>query len=167
MSEAIVRVVKETLKKTKVVKGAALDRALFVLNSMSRADSNGSPVDLFLGRNVNTFLPNAGTNICPSDVRWRKGGIFRENGWRNWGGYQTRTSRLETWSKYKILEPVFGASSGRWRKWSINSGGRIQNIQCPGGKWGPLSEKRPVPQAVLVKGRSAGTCDFLCGRGLA
>ena len=51
------------MKKTKVVKGAALDRLLFDLNSISRADVSGAPVDLFLGRNVITSLPNAGNKF--------------------------------------------------------------------------------------------------------
>ena len=49
LNEAAVHVVKETLKKTKVVKGAALDRVPVDLNSMSIADGSALPVDLFLG----------------------------------------------------------------------------------------------------------------------
>ena len=53
------RVVKETLKKAGVVKVTELDRLMFDLNSMSRADGSGAPIELFLGRNVNTFLPHS------------------------------------------------------------------------------------------------------------
>ena len=57
LSEAGVRVVKETMKKAGVVKGVALDKLLFDLNSMSRGDGSGAPVEIFVGRTVNTCCP--------------------------------------------------------------------------------------------------------------
>ena len=48
------------MKKAGVTKGVALDKMLFDLNSMSRGDGSGAPVEIFLGRTVNTLLPNSG-----------------------------------------------------------------------------------------------------------
>ena len=55
--------IKECLKKTGAVSGAKLEKVMFELNSMSRADKTGDPIDLFLGRSVNSLLPNAGNKI--------------------------------------------------------------------------------------------------------
>ena len=63
LSKAAMRVVKETLKKAGVVKGADLYRLMFDLNSMSHANGSGAPIELFLGRNVTTFLPNSGNKF--------------------------------------------------------------------------------------------------------
>ena len=57
------RVLKETMKKSGVTKGAALEKLVFDLNSMNRGDGSGTPVDIFLGRQVNTSLPNAGSKF--------------------------------------------------------------------------------------------------------
>ena len=63
LSERAVGVIKETLKKTGAVSGAKFERVMFDLNAMSRADKSGAPIDLFLARNVNSFLPNAGNKV--------------------------------------------------------------------------------------------------------
>ena len=63
LSEAGMRVVKVTLKKAGVVKGAELDRLMFDLNSMLCGDGSGAPIELLLGRNFNTFLPNSGNKF--------------------------------------------------------------------------------------------------------
>ena len=51
--------IKETMKKTGVVTGVKLEKMMFQLSCMSRADWSGAPFDLFLSRNVNFYLPNA------------------------------------------------------------------------------------------------------------
>ena len=63
LAEAGVRVLKETLKKSGVTKGAALEKIVFDLNSMSRGDGSGAPIEIFLGRQVNSSLPNAGSKF--------------------------------------------------------------------------------------------------------
>ena len=62
------------MKKAGVTKGVALEKLIFDLNSMSRGDGSGTPVEIFLGRPVNTFLPNLGAKYInmKSDVEKRK-----------------------------------------------------------------------------------------------
>ena len=91
LSEAGVRVVKQTMKKAGVVKGAELDRLMFDLNCMSCGDGSGASIELFLGRNVNTFLHNSGNKF-----------LSVKSGWTDWDAPHTRTSRRETWSEFKI-----------------------------------------------------------------
>ena len=79
LSEAAVRMIKETLKKTRVVRGADLERMMFDLSSMSCADGSGAPVDFFLGRNVNTFLPNAGNKFISMRKEVEKRKSLQEN----------------------------------------------------------------------------------------
>ena len=55
--------IKECLKKSGAVSGAKLEKIMFELNSMSRQDKTGAPIDLFLGRSVNSLLPYAGNKI--------------------------------------------------------------------------------------------------------
>ena len=52
---------------------------MFDLNSMSCADGSGAPVDLFLGRNVNTFLPNAGNKFISMRRKVEKRKNIQEN----------------------------------------------------------------------------------------
>ena len=63
LSERAVGVIKETMKKTGAVSGAKLERVMFELNAMSWADKSGAPIDLFLARSMNSFLPNAGNKV--------------------------------------------------------------------------------------------------------
>ena len=55
--------IKEAMKKTGVVTGAKLEKMVFELNSKSRADKSGASIDLFLSRNVKSYLPNAGSKV--------------------------------------------------------------------------------------------------------
>ena len=60
LNEVGVRVVKETMEKTGVSRGVDLDCLMFDLNSMARGGGSGTPIELFLGRTVNTSLPTHG-----------------------------------------------------------------------------------------------------------
>ena len=65
---------KEVMRKAGVSKGVELDRIMFDLNSMARGDGTGTQIEIFLGRAVNTTLPNHGGNflIIMRDIEGRK-----------------------------------------------------------------------------------------------
>ena len=114
--------IKETLKKTGVVRGADLERMMFDLNSMSHADGSGAPVDLFLGRIVSTFLPNAGNKF----ISMRKEVEKRKSLQENW---MKKLGRVSS-SEFKIgdLVHVQDMKTGMWdfkeelKRWWIMMG---------------------------------------------
>ena len=59
-AEAAVRCLKEMIKKSGAVRGQELDCKIFEFNSMARSDGSVSPIEIFLGRNVNGVLLNQG-----------------------------------------------------------------------------------------------------------
>ena len=63
LSERSVGVIKTMLKKTGPLEGAALDKLMFSLNSMSRESGAGAPLDHFLQHNVQSQLPNASNKV--------------------------------------------------------------------------------------------------------
>ena len=60
LAESGVKQVKTLIKKTGDKNGLMLDKRLWELNAMNRADGSGSPLELLMGRTVNSGLPNNG-----------------------------------------------------------------------------------------------------------
>ena len=81
---------------------------MFELNSMSRQDKTGAPVDLFLGRSVNSLLPNAGNKIVSikKEVEKRK---VQQGKWMRWFG-RTSSSDFKKGDKVRLQN----TRSGEW-----------------------------------------------------
>ena len=108
---------KECLKKVGPVTGHKLEKVMFDLNSMSRSDKSGSPLDLFLGRSVNTMLPNAGNKV----VNMRREVEKRKEQQGRWMRRLGRVSRTD----FKVGDKV-----------------RVQDVRS--GEWGLKGEVAEV-----------------------
>ena len=60
LAESGVKQVKTLIKKTGDKKGLMLENGLWEINAMNRANGLGSPLELMMGRTVNSGLPNKG-----------------------------------------------------------------------------------------------------------
>ena len=78
------------------VSGAKLEKVLFELNSMSRADKTGAPIDLFLGRSVNSLLPNAGNKVISMKKEVERRRCQQEKWMKNSVGFHQQNSRPGT-----------------------------------------------------------------------
>ena len=95
---------------------------MFELNCMSRQDKTGAPVDLFLGRSVNSLLPNAGNKIISikKDVEKRK--LQQERWMRKLG--KTSSTDFQPGDKVRIQN----TKSGEW-----DLKGVVEEVICHDG----------------------------------
>ena len=88
--------------------GAKLEKKMFELNSMSHADKSGAPVDMFLGRSVNSLLPNAGNKV----LKMRKEVERRKESQSRWMRRLGRTTASDFKRGDKVR--VQNSRTGEW-----------------------------------------------------
>ena len=81
---------------------------MFELNSMTRQDKTGAPIDLLLGRLVNSLLPNAGNKIISIKREVEQRRLQQERWMRKLG----RTSSAEFQPGDKVH--IQNVKSGEW-----------------------------------------------------